>query len=88
MGAIRGLFKQLPKVIQNRILVVILLIIVVVVLVVIWLSQEPLRQSAIASAPNVAAFHAYMIGLVIPETFLTSLGIRSSNGTFSRSQTR
>jgi uncharacterized membrane protein (Fun14 family) len=73
MGFVRWLLRSLSQLVVNPIVLVILLVVVLVIIGVLWVNQDSIRQAASESVPAEVSFHAYMIGLFIPEGFLIGL---------------
>ncbi len=73
MGAIKWFSKSVVPALFNPFVVVVVLVILGVAFAVLWFDQGAIREAAVASVPTEVTFHAYMLGLFIPEGFLVGL---------------
>src|SRR5437879_5574050 len=73
MGLVRGLPRSVGRLVTNPLVAVITLVVILLIVGILWLSQDSIRLAAVASLQAEVSFHAYMIGLFIPEGFFVGL---------------
>ncbi len=72
MGLVRWLWRVLP-VLANPFAAIFVLIATAILLGVLWFNQSGIAAGAVQNLSFEVEFHAYMIGLAIPEGFLIGL---------------
>lgn len=73
MGLFRWFFRRVLPALFNPLVALIVLAIALVTLAALLLTQDAIRLNAVQSVPSEVAFHAYMLGLFIPEGLLVGL---------------